>query len=467
MKRPIENSLYYGDCLEIMYEWPSSFIDLCYLDPPFNSSADYNILFGQDSDHVSTIAFEDTWHWDVAAQERIEEIGRASQNPARDAIRGLYAILGDSGMMAYLSYMAERLIEIKRVLKDTGSIYLHCDPTAAHYLKIMMDSIFGAGNFRNEIIWRIGWISGYKSQKRGWIRNHDTLLYYTMSSKSIERFNKEYIPYAPDYVRRDGKKPTGKGIPIEDTWNCSNADVLDSIMIKSFSKEKLGYPTQKPIALLERIINASSNKGEIVLDPFCGCGTSVMAAENLGRKWIGIDISPFAIDLISTKRLGHKVEINGIPGDIQTAERMAREKPFDFEKWAITRISGMAPNSKQRNDGGIDGQGHILNAPSEKNLVLAQVKGGKFNLSHLRDFLGVFLEKKAAMGVYITLNKVTSRQAKSAAAKTGKFTLGAMKYPCVQLWSIEDYFEKREAQLPPMADPYTGKAMQPSLLFSR
>ena len=191
--------------------------------------------------------------------------------------------------------------EMHRVLKPTGSIYLHCDPTASHYLKILMDSIFGVANFRNEIVWRIGWVSGFKTQKRGWIRNHDTILYYLKTSEAQKFFNKEYIAYPPGYVRRDGKKPTGRGFPIEDTWNCSDQDRLDSIMIKSFSTEKLSYPTQKPVDLLRRIIKASSNKGDVVLDPFCGCGTTIAAAEQLQRSWIGIDITYSAVAAIKER----------------------------------------------------------------------------------------------------------------------------------------------------------------------
>ena len=192
---------------------------------------------------------------------------------------------------AYICFMAARLIECHRVLKSTGSIYVHCDPHANSYLRMLLDAIFGADNFRNEIVWRIGWVSGYKTQKRGWIRNHDTLLYYVKTNAASKKFNKEFLPYPDGYTRRDGSLPTGKGIPIEDTWNCSTGDILDSIMIKSFSTEKTGYATQKPLALYERIIKASSNEGDVVLDIFAGCATTAIAAERLGRKWIACDMA--------------------------------------------------------------------------------------------------------------------------------------------------------------------------------
>ena len=456
------DSLYYGDCLDVMRAWPAACVDLVYLDPPFNSKADYNVLFGNGEDRQQTLAFEDTWRWDESAVERVAALDRAVANPARAAIAGLHGVLGDCAMMAYLSYMAERLVEIARVLKDTGSVYLHCDPTASHYLKVVMDAVFGPANFRNEIVWRIGWVSGFKSQKKGWIRNHDTILYYLKSPAAAARFNKEYIPYPPGYVRRDGKPPTGKGIPVEDTWNCSSADVLDSIMIKSFSTEKLGYPTQKPVALLERIVKASSDRGEIVLDPFCGCGTTVDAANRLGRRWIGIDIAPFAIDLVKNRRLKDKrIPVNGIPLDMETARTMARTRPFDFEKWAVARIPGLVPNARQTRDRGIDGRGYMLNPPDgSPGLVLAQVKGGKFHMSQLRDFLHTVSREKAALGVFITLDRVASRAARAEAREAGDVAMGASRWPKVQLWSVADWFDRREPDLPPLADPFTGKPMQ-------
>ena len=206
-----------------------------------------------------------------------------------------------------IEWYKPRVREMYRVLKDTGSIYLQCDSNLVHYLKVEMDKVFGIENFQRDIIWRIGWISGYKTQAKNWIRNHDNILYYTKSNKFT--FNKEYIPYPKGYVRRDGKKPKGKGIPIEDTWNCSEKDILNSIQIMSLSKEKVGYDTQKPKALLERIIKASSNKGDIVADFFCGSGTTGVVAKELGRNYIMCDISPKAVE-ISEMRL-HGLRNNG------------------------------------------------------------------------------------------------------------------------------------------------------------
>lgn len=326
----------------------------------------------------------------------------------------------------------------------------------------------GGGAFRNEIVWRIGWVSGFKTQKRGWIRNHDIILYYVKTGEAAKRFNKEYIPYKEGYVRRDGKKPTGKGIPIEDTWNCSKSDILDSIMIKSFSKEKLGYGTQKPVKLLERIIQASSNPSDIVLDPFCGCGTTIEAAKNLDRQFIGIDISSFAIDLVRDRRLKDaSIPAYGIPQSLRSAEKLAREKPYDFESWAITRLPGFVPNTKQVADGGVDGRASIAHKPEDwdSKLALAQVKGGKFSLSGLRDFIHVTNRDNAALGCYVTLKPVNSTAARTEIVNQGKISVEYQKYPRMQLWSIHDYFSESLPRLPIMNDPYTGKKMLLPQLF--
>lgn len=279
------------DNLPVMRGMNSETVDLIYLDPPFNSNANYAAPIGS---RAAGAEFKDTWTLqdiDVAWLDLLE-----ARHPT--LYRVIQAALTDSDR-SYLIYMAMRLLEMHRLLKPTGSLYLHCDPIMSHYLKLVMDAIFGRRNFRNEIIWRIGWISGFKSQKIGWIRNHEVILYYLKSNAAVDLFNKEYIPYPPGYVRRDGKKPTGKGVPVEDTWNCSSADVLDSIMIKSFSREKLGYPTQKPLALLDRIIRASTPAGGgIVFDPFCGCATTLVAADRLGHQWVGIDVSAKAVELV-------------------------------------------------------------------------------------------------------------------------------------------------------------------------
>ena len=254
------NYLHQGDNLTTLRNMPDESIDLICTDPPFNTGKDWG-------------AFSDKW---------------------------------EGGLKGYLKFMEARVVEMRRVLKDTGSLYLHCDPTASHYLKVMLDSVFGIKQFRNEIVWRIGWVSGFKTKLNGWIRNHDLILYYTKTPAFC--FNKEYIPYPKDYTRR-GEKPNGKGFPVEDTWNSSKHDFLPSIQIQSWYKEKVGYPTQKPVALYERMIKASSNQHDVVLDPFAGSGTTLDAAHTLGRHWIGIDIGDAAIETIQDRlRTRHGLE---------------------------------------------------------------------------------------------------------------------------------------------------------------
>ena len=280
------NRLIWGDKKYVLPSLLNEFagkIDLIYIDPPFATGADFSfraqIHPPADSEDANNIPYE-------YIPNLIEKIA--------------YRDTWDGGLDTYMRWMFETLAMLRDLLAETGSIYVHCDPTASHYIKAQMDEVFGNDYFRNEIIWRIGWVSGYKTQKDGWIRNHDTILYYTKSPEVT--FNKEFIPYPSDYRRRDGKKPTGKGMPIEDTWNCNQIDVLDSIMIKSFSTEKRGFPTQKNETLLERIINASSNPGDLVLDCFVGSGTTAAVAERLGRRWIAADMGRFAIST-TRKRL--------------------------------------------------------------------------------------------------------------------------------------------------------------------
>ena len=311
-------TIYCRDNIDILRGIDSYSVDLIYLDPPFNKKKIFTAPIGTSAEGAE---FSDIFRKEDVKDEWLSEI-KEEHYALHDFLNAVKMIEGRTSYnFCYLAYMAIRLIECHRILQETGSVYLHCDPTMSHYLKIMMDCIFEEKNLQNEIIWRIGWVSGYKTQKRGWIRNHDTLLYYVKTPKAIERFNKEYIPYPADYVRRDGKKPTGKGVPIEDTWNCNAADNLDSIMIKSFSKEKTGYPTQKPLALLKRIITASSNMGEMVLDPFCGCATAPIAAELLGRKWVGIDVSHEAYEQVK-KRLKREV-----PSDLLRKEPLFKTSP--------------------------------------------------------------------------------------------------------------------------------------------
>ena len=262
----------------------------------------------------------------------------------------------------------------------------------------------------------------------------------------------------PRYKRYLDEMP---GAAIGDSWE-------DIPPVNSQAKERLGYPTQKPLALLERIIKASSNKGGVVLDPFCGCGTAIEAARKLGRRWAGIDISSFAIDLIVERRLkGVSPATKGIPTDLASARKLAREQPFNFESWAVTRLPGFAPNTKQVGDGGIDGRAVLATKPDnfDSRLALAQIKGGKFSIDALRAFIGVTNRDKAALGCYVTLEPVSTPASKAEIANTGKISVAGYPYPRMQLWPISHYFDQRLPNMPIMNDPYSGKPMTQGLLF--
>ncbi len=319
------------------------------------------------------------------------------------------------------------------------------------------------GVFRNEIVWHYANASRGKKQ---FAKSHDILLCYTKSE--VYCFNRDdiLVPFASGMTEWRYTKggQAGKPMPKGKTPD----DVISMPSLNAMAKERLGYPTQKPLALLERIIKASSNKDDIVLDPFCGCGTTVEAAKNLNRQFVGIDISSFAIDLVRDKRLkDSSVPVYGIPYDLRSAEKLAGEKPFDFESWAITRLPGFVPNTKQVADGGVDGRAYLAEMPKKlkSKLALAQVKGGKFSLSGLRDFIGVTKRDQAALGCYVTLRPVRTKSAKMEMISTGKIQVGISSYPRMQIWSIKDYFDDCLPRLPMMNDPYTGKAMLPQLFL--
>ena len=464
------NSLYYGDCFDWMRKWDADCVDLIYLDPPFNSNANYSILFGtKGAGKAQYRAFKDTWYWDTAAARRYNGFRDAVGRPAHKAIVGLWHMLGESGMLAYLTYMAERLEEMRRILKPTGSIYLHCDPTASHSLKLLMDAIFGQANFRNEIIW--AYTGPGSSKVRQFKRKHDVIFWYSNGDSWIFNVDDVRIPYKKLNTHRGGAMMGDNMTPevrdrylqkgkVPETW------WPDFSPVGRLKKERLGYPTQKPLSLLERIIKASSNEGGIVLDPFCGCGTAMDAAERLKRKWAGVDISSFAIDIIREQRMKDlTIPVHGIPADFVSAQKMAKESPFEFESWAVNRLSGFVPNTKQVADGGVDGRATIYDEPEnwESKLALAQVKGGRFNLSSLRDFIGVVRSSEAAIGRFITLETVTSPTARANAADLGEIIVRGQAYPRLSLWSIEEFFNERPCPLPPMADPYTGNLLKQTL----
>ena len=442
------NRLYFGDCLDVMREdIPDESVDLIYLDPPFNSKRLYNAYIGG----AQWVAFNDTWQW-YEAVEDFHDI--ASDVDLADTMEGLRRILGESPNLAYLSYMANRLRECRRVLRSTGSIYLHCDPTMSHYLKVVMDAIFGGRHFINEAIWHYRkWSTG----KYGFQRNHDVILFYSKSDSRERVFNQLYMDRAASTVKRfgEGRIESGydesgrripsitsgvsKGVRQDDVWPIARVPPIKQI-----------YPTEKPLRLLERVIRASSNEGDIVLDPFCGCGTTIHAAQLLGRQWIGIDVCVNACKVIE-KRLGENfadiwadVEYIGMPKTAEDAHELADIDKFRFERWAASLVDGMEANKKQRGDQGIDGRGRL---PIRKGVfidVVSQVKGGSTGPGDVQAFNGARQQASADLGIFICFGNRVTANMRNAAVSAGRF----MEVPRVQIYTIEDYFADRRPVMP-------------------
>ena len=508
------NSLVYGDCLEVMRQWADAGMcaDLIYLDPPFNSNVNYHIIYDKERPRDSKIntpthkAFDDMWDWHAGESDarirRLTGLANTTGRRIAQTMQGLQMMLGECGMLAYVTYMAERLLYMSRVLKPTGSIYLHCDPTASYYLRIVLNAVFGAENYRNEIVWSYGKMH---NAKKNYPQNHDTILFYTKSDEyifhPIKKADIEYKNRWAKYVRDnkiyygDVKNKSDKMLLARikkvagEIGRMDNSTVLYDFnkefkaqdnnwyipTLKGNAKEYLGYPTQKPLKLLKRIVSASSNPGDIVLDPFCGCGTAAEASFQLKRKFIGVDISPYAINQVCKRRLKEVqgLTVHGIPGDLDSLEKLGHKNPRDFEKLAVTAVPGFAPNDKQTGDGGVDGWAKLLNAnPVAANGeklprdCIAQVKLGDPTASAIRDFSGRSLGGVAAIGVFITLRKQqrtpTMRDEINRVGKM-KFAGGAKEYDRLVFWSMEEFYNDEFPNLPEFTDPYTGKAMHASL----
>lgn len=455
-----KNKLYFGDNLDIMREHiPGESVDLIYLDPPFNSKATYSVLFkeknGADSSAQIT-AFDDTWHWDISSQAAYEEIVKQGPKKLSDLIQAFRSFLGQNDMMAYLTMMAIRLVEMHKVLKDTGSIYLHCDPTASHYLKLLMDSIWGKNNFRNEVIW---WYETGGIPKKDFSRKHDIIFRYSKSEKYFFKPKEIMEKRSYEVLRRiatgipGATRSTGQYRHPSDVWKIPT--------INAMAKERLGYPTQKPEALLERIIKASSNEGDVVLDPFCGCGTTVSVAETLHRRWIGTDITHLAITLMKhrlTDAFGQELstyEIIGDPKDLESARVLAEQNRYQFEWWALSLVGARpAQNKKKGADKGVDGYIYFFEDESGKaKKIVVQVKSGHVTVSHIRDLTGVVEREKAAIGAFITLHKPTgpmNAEAASAGFYETKIFVSqrTMRYPRIQLITIEELLGGKHLQYP-------------------
>lgn len=544
------NTLYFGDNLHVLREHVADeSVDLIYLDPPFNSNANYNILFkspeGQDSD-AQIEAFEDTWHWNENAELAFDEVMTSGNTDASELLRAMRGFLGENDMMAYLAMMAVRLIELHRVLKPTGSLYLHCDPTASHYLKLLLDGVFGATSFRSEIIWKRS--SAHNDAKQGLVNYghiHDVIFFYSKGTNWT--WNHQFTPYEKEYTGRDykliddvsgrrfrrgdltaakgggdtsyewrvkkrknvkerwvadlddeflrpeegweykGTKPySGRfwaysrenmrkfavdgrlrhtfdgmpeykrfldempGVPLQDLWT----DLRPLL-----AHERLGYPTEKPIPLLERIITASSNEGDIVLDPFCGCGTAVHAAQKLGRKWIGIDITHLAIGLIE-KRLNKafktdafkefEFEVKGRPQSLASAQDLAKRDKHQFELWALSVVDAVPwKGGRKGADGGIDGIIYFKPDGKKSEKAIVEVKGGSTGVKDIGRLAQVVDREKALLGVFITAQMPTPKMV-SDAASVGLWTHEetGRKFPKLQILTLAEIFQGKRPEIP-------------------
>ena len=542
------NTLYYGDNLDILRNYiTNESVDLIYLDPPFNSNRTYNVLFKDESGVQSSAqiaAFEDTWHWDLNTESIYKELVTSPDIPSQvsSMIAALRDFIGTNQMMAYLTNMTIRLVELHRILKSTGSIYLHCDPTASHYLKLALDTIFGFQNFRNEIIWKR--TSAHNDRAQGNVlhlgRIHDVIFFYTKSNNSTR--NDVFTPYSEEYLKttyrykdekgrryrlgdltgpggaakgnpayeflgvtrywrysrekmeelyregriiqtKPGRVPAYKryldemsGIPIQDVWD-------DIPPLQFSSAERLGYPTQKPQSLLDRIIETSSNPGDIVLDPFCGCGTAIASAQALSRQWIGIDITHLAIALIKYRLEdsfpGIQFEIKGEPESVSSARYLAEHDRHQFEWWALSLIRARpgqpdGDRGKKGADRGIDGIINFIDDSSGKpQKAIVQVKSGHVSSAQIRDLVGTMNRTQAPIGIFISLEEPTKPMLKEA-AEVGFYhsKLWDKDYPRLQIFTIEELLKGKEPQLPPSNVSFQkaqrqksrSAANQPSLL---
>ncbi len=510
----MRNTLYYGDNLPILREYiATESVDLVYLDPPFNSNRSYNVLFKQESGHESQAqveAFADTWHWNQHTESVYHDLVTQGTPAVSAMIGAMRQFIGDNQMMAYLVMMAVRLVELHRVLKPTGSLYLHCDPTASHYLKVVLDTVFGVQNFRNEIIWQrttpkglaftrfpsthdvilaysrggtSTWTTQFAGHKDEYLESHynhvepETGRQYQLTSLinpnsdrpnltyefppgsgtvKVWRWTKErmmeawaegrvVIPSEGSVARYKRYLDEMKGTPVTTVWT-------DISPINSQAAERLGYPTQKPVALLERIIAASSNPGDVVLDPFCGCGTSIAAAEKLERHWIGIDITHLSIALQKYRlkdafglEPGKDYAVIGEPADLASARQLASEDRYQFQWWALSLIKAQplggdagSKTGKKGADKGIDGIITFIDDNTGKpKRVVVQVKSGHVNAATVRDLRGVVEREQAAIGALVTLDPPTQPMITEAAG-AGFYEMQSWgRYPRVQILTVE------------------------------
>jgi DNA modification methylase len=464
--KTMSNELYYGDNLEVLRKYiKDESIDLCYIDPPFNSKRNYNQIYNNigKEDKAQAQAFIDTWTWDDHANHGLEEIlsnyDGLFTRQCISLINGLTDVLGKGSLLAYLISMTLRITEIHRVLKSTGSFYLHCDPSASHYLKLVLDAVFcgQGGDFQNEIIWCYKDPSGKTTDY--FRKKHDVIFFYSKSKQKIFNADSIRVEYGESTKQQIKNKTTSFGrivtghplgkIP-EDWWTIS--------IINSQAKERLGYPTQKPEALLERIIKASSNENDMILDAYCGCGTTVAVSQRLNRKWIGIDITYQSISLV-LKRLEDSfgkevltnIKLHGIPQDLDSAIALANKQDDrirkEFEKWAVLTYSNNRAiiNSKKGADQGIDGVAYFNGDLGKQEKIIFQVKSGKVQAKDIRDLLGTMTLENGSIAIFITLENPTKDMI-TTAKKAGFYQnqYFSQTYDKIQIVTIKDIIENKQ-----------------------
>lgn len=524
-----KNTLYYGDNLYILRDMPNEFVDLVYLDPPFNSNRSYNVLFkdetGKESD-AQIVAFGDTWHWNDKAEEAYHALVTQQDEAISRMIEAMRQFIGSNQMMAYLVMMAARLVELHRVLKPTGSLYLHCDPTASHYLKVVLDTIFGVQNFRNEITWQR---TNVHSDSKTWSNVSDVILFYSKSSRFA--WNPVYLAHSEEYVTDKYRYQDANGriytldnmtspnprpnmmyewkghASPPNGWRYSKETMakldaegrvwypddkekrprlkryldempgrllsniwIDIFPINSQAQERLGYPTQKPVALLERIISASSNPGDLVLDPFCGCGTTIAAAQKLDRRWIGIDITHLSIALQKYRLkdsfglvAGKDYLVKGEPVDYASAVQLAQDDRYQFQWWALSLIQARplggesgSKTGKKGADSGIDGViAFIDDSTGKAKRVIVQVKSGHVNRGMVGELVGTVQRENAAMGVFITLEE-PSKPMRLEATTAGYYRSPGWQqdYPKIQILTVQELLDGATVKMPPSATTF-------------
>ena len=521
MKGP--NRLYYGDCLTIMRDhMKSASVDLIYLDPPFNSNREYNAIYKDETgrplpDQIE--AFCDLWTLDEERERALRNMPILMRHSGiDDAIIDFWQLWTNAlrktqpRLLAYLAYMVERLLQMKSILKPTGSIYLHCDPTASHYIKIMMDNIFGHGNFRNEITWRRT-ITRKGNLTRGLAADSDTIFRYSKGNKFTWNPEAVIIPYDLDNLDEKTKEKYSKkdedgrlysltsiNAPVQDqnskctyeimgitrTWRWSKermekeiaagrviqtkpgnvprqvryldeqkGKTLNNIWtdipaINSQAKERMGYKTQKPLVLLERIVKMSSKPGDVVFDPFCGCATTMEAAHQLGRRWIGIDIAIHAIKRVARVRLqdrlglvdGQDFIVEGVPRNLEGAKDLWERDKYHFQKWAVEQVDGFV-TTKKTADGGIDGRLYFsMPGTDDLRSMAIEVKGGKsVSIKDMRALRGVLnddLIPMAGLIIMEPLGEIQQRNFDKVIADAGDLVADGVNYSRMQILTVEE-----------------------------